>query len=176
MGMARSPLRFVVAVFLLLPGCGAPPRTETPPSSPPQPSSTAQPSSSALPVVAAPGGAPVPAPVTGSSTVTRSALRDLLAQGAPVLLAKVEVQAAFDRGAFKGFRITRLKGTANDWRVVDLQPGDVVLRIQGKSVERPEAFNALLRELGDANVIEMECERAGQPHRLTWKVIDGPRP
>ena len=69
--------------------------------------------------------------------------RVLVQQGPSWLFRRVMREETFGKdGRFAGWRIT---GLPEEWRSIDLRPGDVVTRVNGKSLETPDdAWDACL--------------------------------
>jgi type II secretory pathway component PulC len=51
-----------------------------------------------------------------------------------------------------------------------LRPGDTIVRVNGESIERPEAFKAVWDSLVDAKEIVLEIERDGQASKLHYTI------
>jgi len=116
-----------------------------------------------------PPGAAAPAPAR-PGTVSRSDLDELLAAGPAALLARVETAPEREGGRFAGFRITGFPGGPP--AAVDLRVGDVVVRVNGRGIERPEQYFEVFRALAGAAEIRFEIIRDGAPLTLTCPVVD----
>jgi S1-C subfamily serine protease len=103
-------------------------------------------------------------------TVRRADLDALLAEGPGALLARVETAPEQRAGKFVGFRITGFPGGAP--RMIDLRRGDVVIRVNGHGVERPEQFFEAFRTLSGAAEIRFEILRGGEPVELLYPITD----
>jgi hypothetical protein len=115
-----------VCLFATLAGCGS--------GSAPPPASAAEP--------------PRPAPAEPSrpppGTLWREDVDAAIKAGLGHFLQHVELEAALDNGQFVGFRIVRLE-PPELWRGIDLQPGDVVTRVNGMPIEREtQAYDAFM--------------------------------
>lgn len=153
-----SRLALVLPWCFLVQSCGSAP----PPAAPPPP-----PPPSAAPAPAAP--APRPA-----GTLYRNEVDDLINQGFPAFLQKVQVEPSLDNGRFRGWAIVSLS-PPEFWQGVDLKPGDVVVSVNGLPIEREtEAFDAF-ESLRAADRLEVKYFRAGQPRTLAYKIITAPR-
>lgn len=121
----------------------------------------------AVPVAAPP---PPSAPAVPPGTVSRGAVRETIRQGLGVFLQNVTVEdwPAMKDGKFHGFK---LKAVRADW-AVDLKPGDVVTRINGMPIERPEQADAALRSLETAKTLRVDLERDGAPRVLELPIVD----
>lgn len=83
--------------------------------------------------------APPPPPVVPPGHLGRAEVdRILTSQGPPWLLRQVIVDVVLRRdGEFSGWRLV---GLPEDWRGVDVRPGDVLTRINGLPLKNPEQF------------------------------------
>ncbi|NOU27739.1 MAG: hypothetical protein HOO96_07545 [Polyangiaceae bacterium] len=135
-----------------------------------------------LATVAACGGEPSPksadsapksAPTTTAAirskpgTVRRSALQETIAGGLGGFLQHVEFsdEPVMRQGQFVGFRVARLY-PEDYWTGVDLRAGDVVSKVNGMPIERPEQALVAFRSLAGAKEILVDVERDGQKRQL----------
>ena len=146
-------------------GCGSGSANRPAPSAPPPPAAEATASTPTAP-------APVAAD-EGAHTVTRSAVLDVLDKGIPWVLRQVETEPELANGRFVGFRLVTFFPGDGRFRGVDLRPGDVVLRINGLPIERPEHAYRVWQELRVASEIRVEVMRQGQSHEVDYSIIDG---
>jgi type II secretory pathway component PulC len=129
---------------------------------------------------AAPGPAPAPTAqpeAAPQGALTRSQVHRVVTRGFGAFLQNVmlEDRPVMADGKFKGFRIAALNG--NFFRGADLAPGDVVMRVNGFSVERPEQALEAFRSLEVASELRVEIERAGAPRELRYAIVeDGAAP
>ena len=128
-------------------------------------------------VVAPPAEAPAPEPVcrafARAGVLRRSALRPAIDAGVGQWLAGgVEVDRSPPRGSFQGWIVRRLYPGDPCYRDVDVRVGDVVLRINGKSIERPEQASDALTSLTTAPALVVELLRAGQSRTVTLPIAD----
>lgn len=155
-----------IVASLGLCGCASSPpnRTTAPPTSP-----------SAAPTHPAPVRATEPAaqpePLTertidGRVVVSRRALRQLQARGPHWLLERVTVRPRLKRGRFIGWRIVRYAGPGQ------LDPGDIVVRVNGSTLERPEQFMQAWTALPTRDKLVIELLQRGKPTRLQFDVVD----
>lgn len=130
------------------------------------------------------GGEPPPAPKAAEAppppkaprkpgTVSRRDLRNAIADGPGAFLSHVELedQPAFKDGRFYGFRIAKLLPPAY-WAGIDLQPGDVVAKVNGLPLEKPDHAVAIMRALDKAKEIRVEVERAGALREVVIPIIE----
>ncbi|MFO0663250.1 MAG: hypothetical protein U0174_04825 [Polyangiaceae bacterium] len=130
------------------------------------------------------GGDPLPPPKAAEApsapkaaqrpgTVTRSGVRNAIADGPGAFLAHVELedQPAFKDGRFYGFRIAKLL-PASYWEGIDLKPGDVVAKINGLPIERPDHAVAIMKVLEKAKEIRVEVERSGALREVVIPIVE----
>ena len=103
-------------------------------------------------------------------TIPRSVLKAELDRGIGRFLQNVRVKAALSHGHFVGWELVSLFPKRPDVSVQGVQAGDILLRVNGESVERPEAFKAVWDSLGDAKEIVLEIERDGQPSSVHYAI------
>lgn len=115
------------------------------------------------------------APKPPAGTLYRKDVEAFVNQGFPSFLQRVEVEPSLENGKFKGWAIVGLH-PPEFWQGVDLKPGDVVVSVNGRPLEREtEAFEAF-ESLRGADELVVTYVRAGEPRKLTYKIIDGPPP
>lgn len=152
------PSALALALAALTVACGA---GEAPP-----------PNSAANEVVTQPA-----APRPKATQLSRTGVRRVVSGGFGRFLQGVEVddRPAFRDGKFLGFRLTELRG---DLEGCDLQRGDVITRVNGRAIERPEEAQAVFLALVTAKELVVDYERAGDARRLVLPIVDdgGPAP
>ncbi|MCA9627909.1 MAG: hypothetical protein KC766_09590 [Myxococcales bacterium] len=138
----------------------------------------------ALPLVACGGNEPTadyphasaqPAPAKAASppkgALWREAVDATVDRGLGYFLQRVELAPSFDTGGrFQGFRIVDLYGDGF-WDDVDLQRGDIVLRINGKPIERENQAFEVFQGLKQAERLEVEYLRRGHRRSLSYRII-----
>jgi S1-C subfamily serine protease len=157
--MRRSVLALaVMPLVALLAGCGG---NELPPDSPGTFAGDNAP--------AAKAATPLP-----PNTLRRSAVLDAVARGPGAFLQRVELddRPVFEGGQFHGFRIAALRGDPEFWHGVDLRPGDVVTRVNGVVVQKPDDAQTALQSLEVASELVVDFDREGQPHELKFAIYD----
>lgn len=132
----------------------------------PAPSSSPDRGSSTHAAAASSGGAP-------EHVLPRSAVHAAIAQGLGAFLQRVELddKPVFVGGKFRGFRIAALRDPAF-WKGVDLKPGDVVTRVNGLPIERPEQALRAFESLDASSELRVSYERGGEPHELSYPIVD----
>ncbi len=148
-------------------------------------------SSIVLVLLAACGGAPPAAstPADGSSgggaddavtydapavhgAIRRADLLAVLDAGLGRFLQGVETEASLVDGRFVGFRLVSLYPDDPRFRGIDLAPGDVVVRVNGLSVERPEQAFQAWDGLRVASQLLIEYLRAGERREIRFDIVD----
>jgi S1-C subfamily serine protease len=88
-------------------------------------------------------------------------------------LQHVELEPSLEDGRFIGFRIVRLVPDTF-WQGVDLKPGDVVTRVNGKPIERDiDAYQTFVA-LKAAPDLRVSYLREATPRELVFKIVDRP--
>lgn len=126
--------------------------------------------------------APAPAPPAPPATCTSFARpgvlrRSLVARTVSAgigrwLAGGVDVVASLSRGKFRGWTVNRLYPEDVCYREVDVRPGDVVVKVNGRSVERPEHAQQVFDALPTAPALVVELVRGGKPLTLTFPIAD----
>ncbi len=100
-------------------------------------------------------------------------MRQTVHEGIGALLARVDVSPMLQAGRFVGFRLDRARGLQR-LRAggLDLQPGDIVTRVNGQTIERPEHAQAAFLSLAEAPEIVIDVLRRGAPVTVRTAVTD----
>jgi hypothetical protein len=107
----------------------------------------------------------------GPRRLERAEVNEAIEAGFGRFLQHVFVEPTFVAGKFQGFRIVELKPKAA-WDGVDLRPGDVVLQVNGKPIERPEQAHAVFLGLKNADRVVVSYLRDGKPGELVVPIVD----
>ena len=121
------------------------------------------------------GSAPVSEPPAGdilgrdpySGTINRAGLITIIDQGLGRFLGRLKLAPVVQSGHFVGFGVTGIDPT---WGDVGLRPGDVILRVNGQPIERPEQALSVFETLRVASEIAVELTRDGVPATLRFRV------
>ncbi len=106
-------------------------------------------------------------------TLHRADVHRVVAKGLGAFLTRVSLDdepATTPDGKFVGFRIAALQG--NSWKGVDLKPGDVVTKVNGFPIERPEQALEVFQSLDVASELRVGVERDGVPRELRYAIVD----
>ena len=145
---ALAPSLLVVMLFV---GCGSAP----PPA----------------PVTARVAVAPAPPVEVAEPVIQRVALEEVLDAGLGAFLGRVTTEPSLDGNHFVGFRLVALRDAAL-FENVDLQPGDVIVAVNGQSIERPEQAFTAWTSLRVASEITLAVMRDGQRRDLRFPIVD----
>ncbi len=128
----------------------------------------------APPPVAPPPPAPVCTAFARPGVLRRSAVTRTVEAGLGRWLGGVQVDPGMGDSPkrFRGWIIKRLYPGDACYRDVDLAPGDLVLRLNGRSIEKPEEANEVWSSLLTANAIVVELVRDGKPRKLFFPIVD----
>lgn len=113
---------------------------------------------------------PAPQDRPVSTVLSRTTVDATIQKGLGAFLARVDVEASMKGEAFDGFRIVRFR----DAQLADagLELGDVVQRVNGESIEKPDDALRAFESLRVASELVIECTRDGEALRLRWTIED----
>jgi S1-C subfamily serine protease len=147
----------VISGLFLLVGCGGEPAEE--------PTASAPETSGAETVQIV--GTPRPTGALSRSNVV--AIVDL---GLGRFLQGVDTEPVVVDRRFIGFRLLRLYPDDPRFASVDLRAGDVVTRVNGQSIERPEQALQMWNGLRIASELAVDYLRDGEPRQLRLAIVD----
>jgi type II secretory pathway component PulC len=104
--------------------------------------------------------------------IRRAELVTVLDAGLGRFLQGVQTEASLDDGRFVGFRLVSIYPDDPRFRSIDLKPGDVVVRVNGQSVERPEQAFQVWDGLRVASQLLIEYLRAGERREIRFDIVD----
>ncbi len=160
--MKRMP-GAVLALVGFLGGCAS--ATSAPPAPPAPPSG---PLYAAVPPAAVPDAAVAPAKTATCEAfkrpgvLRRSAVIQTVDAGLGRWLGNVDVVRQPDKGRFKGWLLRTILSGEPCFILADLRSGDVVVRVNGKSIERPELASDVFEALRGAPGLVIDSIRAGK--------------
>lgn len=166
-------MRWTFLVLLLAAGCGPKVSTDPSPYEEDDPAAGApienkQPTWEELPVVEA-------GPGVREGTIERAALVTVLDAGPGAVLRHFEVAAEHDGQRFLGWRLVAVDPRHRGFDGIDLQPGDVLVALNGRSVSRPDELQAVWDSLRTADAIVVDLRRGEGRLQLRW-AITAPAP
>ena len=109
---------------------------------------------------------------TPAGTIARARIDDAVSAGPGTFLQHVVLadEPVMVDGKFHGFRIKELRGDM--WKGVDLHPNDVVTRVNGFAIERPEQAVEAFQSLSVASELRVAYDRDGKPRELRYAIVD----
>ena len=113
-----------------------------------------------------------PAAPIAAGTIPRVELERFLAQPPGLFLSRVETSAHFRGRRFRGWRIHAFFSGDPRFAAVDLRAGDVVTRVNGRSVEHPEQFLEVWRGARARRDLTVDVLRGEAPRTLSWQIVD----
>jgi type II secretory pathway component PulC len=105
-----------------------------------------------------------------AGVISRAALRAQLVRGIGRFLQQVRTEPALAKGQWKGWRLITLFPNHASIQVSVLRAGDTVMRVNGRSIERPEDFKSIWDSLSDATQLVLDIERDGKPSTLRYTI------
>ena len=126
------------------------------------------------PPVTAPraSAAPVCSDFVRPGVLRRAAIVRVVDRGLGQWLSQVRVAPARSGRKFTGWEIRELYPDNPCYRAVDLQAGDVVTRVNGASLEKPDQANQVFQGLRTAPGLDIELMRQGVPRRVSLAIVD----
>jgi type II secretory pathway component PulC len=157
----------ILSFFIVLLGCGAAQKVETDESAP-----LIDKSEHVSAPVVGESEKPVPetTPPLPPGVIQRADLQGVLSAGPAALLQKVVTEPVRKNGKFVGFRIAKFTQTPPT--AIDLRPGDVVLSVNGRKIERPENYFQVFEELQVASELRFKLLRDNEVKILLYPIID----
>jgi S1-C subfamily serine protease len=95
-------------------------------------------------------------------------------QGLGRFLQHAELEPALEDGRFRGFRIVQLV-PEGFWQGVDLKPGDIVTRVNGKPIERDIDAYEVFVSMKTADSIRVSLVRGGTPLEVALRIVERAR-
>ena len=128
----------------------------------------------------APGESRIPAPRPplpcearrGVDGLRRAAVLRTLDGGLGHWLRNVDIDPKLEHGRFRGWIIRTLPEGDACYADLDLQAGDVVTRINGRPVERPEEASDIWDGLRTSTALVIDFVRAGRPRTLRFRIVE----
>ncbi|EDM75378.1 hypothetical protein PPSIR1_10245 [Plesiocystis pacifica SIR-1] len=123
------------------------------------------------------GDGDVERPPRPESSIYRGELTRATRDGSPAyLLAQLGPEPYRPQGRFEGWVITRLWPEDPELCApgCDLQVGDVLLSVNGSTLESPEALSALLERMDSLKSIDVRGIRAGEYYERSYAILADP--
>ncbi len=96
----------------------------------------------------------------------------MLERGLGRFLQGVETEPFRENGRFVGFRLVTFYPDDPGLSSLDLHAGDVVLRVNGQPIERPEQASRVWDSLRVASELVVEYRRGDEPRELRFTIVD----
>jgi len=109
-------------------------------------------------------------PKIEAGVIPRIALQVEVQRGIGAFLRHVRTKPTVQRGRFVGWRVIELFKKRPEIRVLGLRPGDTVLKVNGRSLERPEQLKQVWDGLLEASELIVEIERDGRRCELRYAI------
>jgi hypothetical protein len=109
-------------------------------------------------------------PKIDAGVISRVDLQVEVQRGIGAFLRQVRTKPALQRGRFVGWRVVELFKKRPEIRVLGLRAGDTVLKVNGRSLERPEQLKLVWDGLLEASELTIEIERAGRRCELRYVI------
>ncbi len=104
--------------------------------------------------------------------IRRVDLLAILEQGIPRFLQNIKVEARFSDGRFFGWQVVSLFSDDPRFNQSSVRPGDVVIDVNGRSIERPESLKGLWDGLASASHLSFTVLREGQTYLIKHEITD----
>jgi type II secretory pathway component PulC len=95
-----------------------------------------------------------------------------LSRGLGDFLSRLQVEPALAAGKFHGWRVVGLRAGDPLWNGTDLVPGDIVIAVNDRPVERPEQAFAAFQSLAVASELRVIYERNKMRRELVYPIDD----
>lgn len=97
----------------------------------------------------------------------RKGLVAVIDQGLGRVLARLRLSPAMRNGRFVGFRVAQIDPA---WAAAGIEVGDVLLRLNGQPIERPEQAQEAFDSLRVASEVALELMRGEEKRSLRYRV------
>lgn len=110
----------------------------------------------------------LPARVDAGS-IPRATVMAVLSSGVGRFLQKVRAEPHLEAGHFVGWRLVSV--FEGEVRASVLRPGDTVLSVNGKDIERPEQFKAVWDQVANQDELVLMVQRKGKRSELHYRIV-----
>lgn len=100
-------------------------------------------------------------------TLSREGLVAIVDRGLGRFLSRMRVEPSLAAGKFAGFKVASLDPA---WQDIGLRSGDVITRLNGHPIERPEQALTAFESLRTASELKVDFVRAGVPSNLRFRI------
>lgn len=109
-------------------------------------------------------------------SVTSAKMRAVLDAGPGVILSALEVKPTFAQRRFTGWEIIRFMPCETRFDGIDIRPGDVIGRVNGRELARPEHLADLWAQLRWVQTVLIEVKRQSGDFYLRFEVTGDAKP
>ena len=163
-------MRTTLLLALFVTGCAS---TQHPDAAPPPHAPPASPQANAEPTPATTTPATTPTTkIDATGMIRRGELVKVLDASPGYFLQHVVTEPHLANGHFVGWRLVSFFPGDARFAGVDLQAGDVVMRINGHPIEQPDQFMAVWDDLRRQSQLVVDVQRNGAPRTLRWTIAD----
>lgn len=114
--------------------------------------------------------APPAGGIIAAGSITAADMSATLARGPQQFIAELTVRPVMEGRRFHGFELLKIAPASPLAGTVHLRPGDVIVSVNGASVERPDQFMKLWEALPKASHVDLKLRRAGHAMTYRWTV------
>jgi hypothetical protein len=107
-----------------------------------------------------------------SNAITRREIVNFVALGPRHALTLVQVQPAFQGQHFVGYQVTGLSQEGEQVFGSALRRGDVILKVNERSIARPEDYMTVWQSLEASDRVSITLLRAGAQIAMSWPVVE----
>jgi hypothetical protein len=107
-----------------------------------------------------------------SGGLRRASLQKTLDRGLGAWLRGVDIEPFVIGGKFGGWRLRALFPGDPCYRDVDLKVGDIITRVNGRSIEKPEQAHEVWQALRRAESLVVDYRREGAVRRLEIPIVE----
>jgi len=106
----------------------------------------------------------------GAAVITEAQRKRLLDKGPPYIFQVVQVEPARKDGEFRGYQIAGAKPEVREAMAPQLEVGDIITRINGVAIERPEDYMKAWEKFADGEDVHIDLLRDGEKREADWVV------
>lgn len=110
--------------------------------------------------------------VETEGVIPREQLVYVLDNGLPQFLRGVETEAHVEEGVFVGHRLVSMYPDDPRFAELEMRPGDTIVRVNGRVIERPEQAFEVWESLRVASQLWVEYLSDGQPREIRFDIVD----
>lgn len=116
---------------------------------------------------------PPPEPDVPEGSISRGRMDQVLRRGPGWLLNQVDIAEVLNGNKWVGWKITRLP---TDWSRAGIQPGDVISKVNGASLENQDDLWDAFVKLTEASELRIAYERDGKAGEAVIPIVGTPDP